>query len=125
MRYAFFLKTLPDPDLLGMPITERCWILGVSPSGFYEWRNRQLGCPRQKTYQAKRSKINDETIVMTIRRIPKILAIRPVIGSFMRFCADAVSMLAISVCNAHCASTATSDIATIADLTKRLTAITV
>lgn len=77
MRYAFLLKTLPDPDLLGMPITERCRILGVSPSGYYEWRNRQLGCPRQKTYQAERSKINDETIVMTIRRIRKDLGYTP------------------------------------------------
>ena len=77
MRYAFLLKTLPDPDLLGMPITERCRILGVSPSGFYEWRNRQLGYPRQKAYQAKRSKINDETIVMTIRRIRKDLGYTP------------------------------------------------
>ena len=77
VRYAFLLKTLPDPDLLGMPITERCRILGVSPSGYYEWRNRQLGCPRQKTYQAERSKINDETIVMTIRRIRKDLGYTP------------------------------------------------
>ena len=60
-----------------MPITEQCRILGVSPSGFYEWRNRQLGYPRQKAYQAKRSKINDETIVMTIRRIRKDLGYTP------------------------------------------------
>ena len=46
VRYAFLLKTLPDPDLLGMPITERCRILGVSPSGYYEWRNHQLGVKR-------------------------------------------------------------------------------
>ena len=49
----------------------------MSPSGYYEWRNRQLGCPRQKTYQAERSKINDETIVMTIRRIRKDLGYTP------------------------------------------------
>lgn len=77
MRSAFLLKTLPDPDLLGMPIAERCRILGVSLSGYYEWRNRQLGCPRQKTYQAKRSKIDDETIVTSIRRIRKELGYTP------------------------------------------------
>lgn len=125
MRYAFLLKTLPDPDLLGMPITERCRILGVSPSGFYEWRNRQLGYPRQKAYQAKRSKINDETIVMTIRRIRKDLGYTPGYRQFHALFADAASMLVLSACNVHCASMATSDIAIVADLTKRLTAITV
>lgn len=95
MRYAFLLKTLPDPDLLGVPITERCRILWVSPCGYYEWRNRQLRCPRQKTYQAKRSKINDETIVMTIRLIPKDLGYTPDYQQFralLRRCGIHVSL---------------------------------
>lgn len=125
VRYAFLLKTLPDPDLLGIPITERCRILGVSPSGYYEWRNRQLGCPRQKTYQAKRSKINNETIVMTIRRIRKDLGYTPGYRQFhalLRRCGIHVGLKRLQ---RTLLEHGYIGYRTIADLTKRLTAITV
>ena len=37
MRYAFIRETLADRELYGMPLSERCRILGVSTSGYYEW----------------------------------------------------------------------------------------
>lgn len=77
MRYAFIHETLTDPELHGMPLSERCRILEVSTSGYYEWLGRQRGRPRKRTLVPKRAMLSDETVLASIRRLRGILGYTP------------------------------------------------
>ena len=73
MRYAFIRETLADPELYGMPLSERCQILDVSSSGYYEWLGRQEGRPRKKPNEPKRAK----TVMASVRRLQGLLGYTP------------------------------------------------
>lgn len=73
MRYAFIRETLADRELYGMPLSERCRILGVSTSGYYEWLHRRNGRPRKKLHVPKRVMLSDETVLASVRRLRGLL----------------------------------------------------
>lgn len=77
VRYAFIRETLADPELYGMPLSERCRILGVSTSGYYEWLGRQEGRPRKKPNEPKRAMLSDETVMASVRRLRGLLGYTP------------------------------------------------
>lgn len=77
MRYAFIRETHADPELYGMPLSERCRILGVSTSGYYEWLGRQEGRPRKKPNEPKRAMLSDETVMASVRRLRGLLGYTP------------------------------------------------
>lgn len=77
MRYAYIHESLDDQELQGMPLSERCRILAVSTSGYYEWRGRTEGRPRQKAYTPKRAKLSDETILTSVRRLRDLFGYTP------------------------------------------------
>lgn len=77
MRYAFILKSLQDSELAGLTISERCRILGVSTSGYYEWRSRELGRPCKKACRSRRKMISDQTIVSTVASVREELGYTP------------------------------------------------
>lgn len=77
MKYACILETLPEPELFGLPVSARCRVLGVSPSGYYEWCSRQKGRPRKKSRESKRKMISDETILASVRRLRETMHYTP------------------------------------------------
>lgn len=77
VRYAFIRETLSDPELIGLPISEQCCILGVSSSGYYEWLCSQKGSPRVKPTSSIRKMLSDETVLASIRRLRKLLHYTP------------------------------------------------
>lgn len=77
MRYAFIRETLADRELYGMPLSERCRILGVSTSGYYEWLHRRNGRPRKKLHVPKRVMLSDETVLASVRRLRGLLGYTP------------------------------------------------
>lgn len=77
MRYAFIRETLADRELYGMPLSERCRILGVSTSGYYEWLRRRNGRPRKKLHVPKRVMLSDETVLTSVRRLRGLLGYTP------------------------------------------------
>lgn len=77
MRYAFIRETLEDRELYGMPLSERCRILGVSTSGYYEWLHRRNGRPRKKLHVPKRVMLSDETVLASVRRLRGLLGYTP------------------------------------------------
>ncbi len=77
MRYAFIRESLSDPELYGMPLSERCRILGVSTSGYYEWLRRRDGRHRKKPHASKRVMLSDETVLASVRRLRGLLGYTP------------------------------------------------
>lgn len=77
MRYAFIRETLLEPEIVGLPISERCRILGVSTSGYYEWCRRQNGRGRKKSQAPKRRMVSDETVLASVRRLRELLHYTP------------------------------------------------
>lgn len=77
MRYAFIRETLVDPELYGMPLSERCRILGASTSGYYEWLGRHEGRPRKKPDGSRRAMLSDETVMAGVRRLQVLLGYTP------------------------------------------------
>lgn len=63
VRYAFIHEPLTDPKLHGMPLSERCRVLEVGSSGYYEWFGRQGSRPRKKPLMPKRAMLSDETVL--------------------------------------------------------------
>lgn len=60
-----------------MPLSERCRILGVSTSGYYEWLGRQEGRPQKKPNEHKRAMLSEETVMASVLCLRGLLGYTP------------------------------------------------